>query len=50
MEQSDRRLTELEFTILDGMTDDYEDVEQLYLYANRRPAERTKLTFNFLNC
>jgi hypothetical protein len=28
------KLTELQFTILDGMADDYEDVEQLYLYAN----------------
>jgi hypothetical protein len=27
-------LTELQFTILDGMADDYEDVEQLYLYVN----------------
>ncbi len=28
-------LTEVQFTILDGMADDYEDIEQLYLYANR---------------
>jgi hypothetical protein len=28
------KLTELQFTILDGMADDYEDVEQLYLYVN----------------
>ena len=35
------KLTELQFEILDGMTDDYEDVEQLYLYANRNfEAER----------
>ena len=27
-------LTELQFTILGGMADDCEDVEQLYLYAN----------------
>jgi hypothetical protein len=27
-------LTELQFTILDGMADDCEDVEQLYFYAN----------------
>ncbi len=27
-------LTELQFKILDGMADDCEDVEQLYLYAN----------------
>jgi hypothetical protein len=32
MESSE--LTELQFTILDGMADDYEDVEQLYLYVN----------------
>jgi hypothetical protein len=35
MEESETKLTELQFTILDGMADDYEDVEQLYLYANR---------------
>jgi hypothetical protein len=28
-------LTELQFTILNGLADDYEDVEQLYLFANR---------------
>jgi len=28
------KLTELQFTILDGMADEYEDVEQLYLYVN----------------
>jgi len=28
------KLRELQFTILDGMADDYEDVEQLYLYLN----------------
>lgn len=47
MEQSDGGLTELEFTILDGMADDYEDVEQLYLYANRRPAEENKADIQF---
>jgi len=35
MENSETKLTELQFTILDGMADDYEDVEQLYLHANR---------------
>lgn len=32
---SDPSLNELQFVILDGMADDYEDVEQLFLYANR---------------
>jgi hypothetical protein len=35
MENSETKLTALQFKILDGMADDYEDVEQLYLYANR---------------
>lgn len=35
MENSEEKLTELQFTILNGMADDYENVEQLYLYANR---------------
>jgi len=39
MEESKTKLTEMQFTILDGMADDYEDVEQLYLYANREPEE-----------
>ncbi len=39
MEESETKLTELQFTILDGMADDCEDVEQLYLYANREFAE-----------
>lgn len=33
------KLTELQITILDGMSDDYEDIEQLYLYANRTGVE-----------
>jgi hypothetical protein len=33
MEDSETKLTELQSTILDGMADDYEDVEQLYLYT-----------------
>jgi hypothetical protein len=39
VEESETKLTELQFTILDGMADDYEDVEQLYLYANGEFAE-----------
>ena len=35
MEESATKLTELQFAILNGMADDYEDVEQLYLNANR---------------
>lgn len=36
MEEAKAALTELQFTILDGMADLYEDVEQLYVYANRQ--------------
>lgn len=35
MEKQTKPLTELQCKILDGMVDDYEDVEQLYLFANR---------------
>ena len=35
MEESATKLTELQFAFLNGMADDYEDVEQLYLNANR---------------
>lgn len=42
MEESETKLTELQFTILNGMADDYEDVEQLYLYANREVAQEKK--------
>lgn len=35
MSRLDANLTELQFLILDGMADDYEDIEQLYLFANR---------------
>jgi hypothetical protein len=35
MGEPETKLTELQFTILNGMADDYEDVEQLYLYANQ---------------
>jgi len=44
MGESETKLTELQFTILDGIADDYEDVEQLYLYANRRFAEERQAT------
>jgi hypothetical protein len=33
------QLTELQFVILRCLADDYEDVEQLYLYANDDPAQ-----------
>lgn len=35
MDTPGTNLTKLQFTILNGMADDYEDVQQLYLYANR---------------
>lgn len=47
MEDSGKSLTELQFTILDGMADDYEDVEQLYLYANRNFAEEEQASIDF---
>jgi|SRR5581483_4260679 len=40
-------LTKLQFLILDGMADDVEDVEQLYLYANRRYEEEARLDMQF---
>src|SRR5882762_1933467 len=43
VEEWETKLTELQFTILDGMADDYEDVEQLYLYANREFAESAQV-------
>jgi hypothetical protein len=42
MTQSDVALTELQFLLLDGMADDYEDIEQLYLFANRDLAEEKR--------
>lgn len=42
MENPEAKLSELQFTILNGMMDDYEDVEQLYLYANREISEEEK--------
>jgi len=42
-QNSNAKLTELQAVILDGLADDYEDVEQLYIYANRKFAEEEKL-------
>jgi hypothetical protein len=39
MDKVKASLTQLQFVILDGMADDYEDVEQLYLFASRDFAE-----------
>jgi hypothetical protein len=47
MENSETKLTPLQFKILDGMADDYEDVEQLYLYANRDFAEEEHAVVGF---
>src|SRR5690242_5078287 len=47
MGDSEAKLTDLQFTILDGMADDYEDLEQLYLYANREFAEESQATVEF---
>lgn len=47
MEWSKTKMTELQFTLLDGMADDYEDVEQLYLYANREFAAETEANIQF---
>ena|SRR5450759_904384 len=47
MENSKTKLTELQFWILDGMADDCEDIEQLYLYANRRFSEERQRNIQF---
>ncbi len=47
MEGSETKLTELQFAVLDGMADDYEDLEQLYLYANREFAAETEANIQF---
>ena len=47
MNRPETKLTELQFTILDGVADDYEDVEQLYLFANRDIAEEGKSNIEF---
>ena len=40
-------LTKLQYLILDGMADDYEDIEQLYLFANRhfKDEERSEIEY-----
>ncbi len=40
-------LTQVQFIILDGMADDYEDVEQLYLYANRDFVQEERADIQF---
>jgi hypothetical protein len=47
MENSETKLTDLQFTILDGMADDYEDVEQLYLFGNRQFAAEEAANIEF---
>ncbi len=47
MEQGQIELTELQFRILDGIADDYEDVEQLYLFVNRDFAAESELGVRF---
>lgn len=47
MSDSDTELTELQFLILDGMADDYENIEQLYLFVNRDLVEERRLTLEF---
>ena len=47
MDESGTKLTELQFVILDCMVDDYEDIEQLYLCANRQTAEEHRLGTQF---
>jgi len=49
MEEAKTALTELQFTILNGLADDYEDVERLYLYANRQRQEERRLDVQFPN-
>lgn len=47
MPNFDSELTELQYLILDGMADDYENIEQLYLYANRDWDEEKRLGVEF---
>jgi hypothetical protein len=49
MEKAGAALTELQFTILDGMADDYEDAEQLYIYANRKLREEQQIAIDSPN-
>ncbi len=46
-ENTKAKSTELRALILDGMADNYEDVEQLYIYANRKFAEEEKSNIQF---
>jgi len=43
MDEAESQLTEIQFEILDAMTDDYEDIEQIYLYANREFVKEREL-------
>ena len=47
MENLGTKLSELQFTILDGMADDYEDLEQLYLQANREFSDEEQANIQF---
>ena len=47
MENSETKLTALQFEILNGMADDYEDVEQLYLSANRDFSDEKQANVQF---
>jgi hypothetical protein len=47
IEESKCTLTELQFTILDCVADDYEDLEQLYLCANREFEEQRKANIHY---
>lgn len=47
MENLGTKLSELQFTILDGMADDYEDLEQLYLHANREFSDEEQANIQF---
>jgi len=47
MENPETKLNELQLTILDGMADDYEDVEQLYLYVNGDFSEEERANIQY---
>jgi hypothetical protein len=47
MPECDAKLTDLQYLILDGMADDYENLEQLYLYANRDLEKEERLGVEF---
>ncbi len=40
-------MTELQRTILDDMSDDFEDIEQLYLHANQIQAHQAQVEIRF---